>query len=58
MKIITNKKQKEIDEMMIKKLRFVARETLSCIKNISLTKEDLEMAMYRAEQIYYADNVI
>lgn len=60
MKFITNKKQKEIDEMMIKKLRFVARETFACAK-VNFTKEmmaEMEEVMNRAEQVFYADNVI
>lgn len=58
MKFITNKKQKEIDEMMIKKLRFVARATLENIRGIILTQDDIKIAMDRAEQVFYADDVI
>lgn len=60
MKLITNKRQKEIDEMMIKKLRFVASATLAQVKGlVPLIEEgEIENAMNRAEQVYYADNVI
>ncbi len=58
MKIITKKKQKEIDAMTRKKLRFVARATLQSIRGIILTKDDYNTAMDRAEQVFYADDVI
>lgn len=58
MEIITNKKQGEINAMFVKKLRFVAKITLQDVRGIKLTKEDLELAMNRAEQVFYADDVI
>lgn len=57
MKIITDKKQEKIDEMMIKKLRFVARATLEMAYPFT-PKQELEKAMDRAEQVYWANNVI
>lgn len=44
--------------MIIKKLRFVARATLQNVINIKLTPEDMQIAEDRAEQVFYADNVI
>lgn len=58
MKIITEKRQKEIDAMFKKKLRFVARATLQNVRGIVLPKEDLELAEDKAEQVFYADDVI
>lgn len=59
MKLITNKKQKEIDAMIIKKLRFVARATLeSLAKADTIPSNDLKKAMDIAEQVFYADDVI
>ena len=58
MKIVTEKKQKEIDAMTIKKLRFVARATLHNVRNIVLDAEDVRIAEDRAEQVFYADDVI
>lgn len=66
MKIITKKQQKEIDKMIIKKLRFVARATLENFALIpegrledSQDNEDTKRrAMQSAEAVFYADDVI
>ena len=60
MKIITNKRQKEIDEMMIKKLRFVAKATLDYSNRMIGKAEEVQyiIAMKSAEQVYYADDII
>lgn len=52
------KDRKTTDAMIIKKLRFVARATLQNVINIKLTPEDMQIAEDRAEQVFYADNVI
>ena len=58
MKIITNRKQKEIDNLIIKKLRFVARATYLSVRNLHPTENDLKIAMDKAEDVFYADDVI
>lgn len=65
-KIITTKKQKEIDRMTIKKLRFCAKATLETFKEYPIKSEgdamrkieEIVKAMDMAEQIFYADDVI
>ena len=58
MKIITKKQEKAQEEMAIMKLRFVARATLHNVRNIKLTAESIKEAEDRAEQVFYADDVI
>lgn len=58
MKIISKNKQTSTDKMTIKKLRFVARATLHNVRGIVLTEEDFKLAEDRAEQVFYADDVI
>ena len=61
MKIISAKKQKEIDEMTKKKLRFVAKAVVQSYAHYN-TREEFEkiakIEMDRAEQVFYADDVI
>lgn len=65
-KIITKKKQAEIDAMTIKKLRFVARATLYNYKLIPInSRADYEfnktvtnLAMNKAEDVFWADDVL
>ena len=61
MKFISNKKQKEIDEMFKKKLRFVAKVVLQSQGHYN-TREEFEktakIEMDRAEDVFYADDVI
>ena len=60
-KIITTKKQKEIEEMIIKKLKFVARSMVYELGHFN-TKEECDQkvkdAEFRAEQVFYVDEVI
>lgn len=63
MKIITKKKQKELDAMEIKKLRFVASATLSNLAQYGHLKDTIPQGIIKtvedmAEQVFYADNVI
>jgi len=61
MKIITNKKQKELDEMAIKKLKFVARATLQTYGRFNTPEEyktEIERAERSASEVFWADNVI
>ena len=60
MKIVTKRKQKEIDDMTIKKLRFVARATLQNFSGngIISSPENIKVAENCAEQVFYADDVI
>ena len=61
MKLVTKKQQAEIDAMMIKKLRFVARETLRSnvfFKSLEEFDKHAQLEMRRAEQVYYADDVM
>lgn len=63
MKIITNKRQKELDAMTIKKLRFVAFATLKGLYQDGYIKDNIPQGIIklvedRAEQVFYADNVI
>ncbi len=54
----TEKRDTWTEELAKKKLRFVARATLQNVRGIVLPKEDLELAEDRAEQVFYADDVI
>lgn len=58
MKIITKKEQEKINTMIIKKLRFVARATLSNVRGLKRVEDDIRIAEDKAEQVFYADNVI
>jgi len=66
MKIITKRKQEELDKMAIKKLRFVARATLlnfrllpeKSAKDMERNNAEVHKAMDSAEQVFYADNVM
>lgn len=63
MKIVTKKKQKELDEMMIKKLRFVALATLqTAFSDGEVIKKEkknwIKIVMDNAEQVFYADDVM
>ena len=57
MKLITNKQQKEIDELNIKKIQY-AMTIIHRQHNQVITEEETQHYRRMAEDIYCADNII
>lgn len=61
MRIISEKRQKELDAMVIKKLRFVAKATYRIYGHYNTQeqfKKESEQAADAAEQAFYASDVL